>query len=281
MSESIMVSHSGLESEVEKRTKELEKSQKQLILLERMANLGGLVAGVSHEINTPLGIIVTSASFMNDEVRNLNKNFENGHLTKALFNDFCNNATESSSLILSNSRRASDLIKSFKKVAVDQASDDKRVFKIGLYTQEIYTSLYHKFKKTAIDVNIHYETDIDVNSYPGAYSQVITNLLMNSLFHGFPVTKEGKIDIGIEHIDDNVKIIYTDNGEGISEEHLAKIFNPFFTTKRDEGGSGLGLNIVYNIVTQKLNGDVLCDSKKGEYTTFKITFPIINETTEL
>ncbi|OQY38226.1 MAG: hypothetical protein B6229_06445 [Spirochaetaceae bacterium 4572_7] len=274
MMSSIQSSKNNLESEVKKRTSELEKSHKHLILTERMAALGGLVAGVAHEINTPIGITVTSASFLGESAERFLDMYNKKELTKSAFLKFCNDTTESTRLILSSSRRASELIRSFKEVAVDQTRGDQREFEICKYTKEVVSSLHHEFKRTNINISVEHKEEIQINSFPGSYAQIITNLLHNSLIHGFETEKSGEIVIDLKKNNGMIFINYRDSGKGILPEHLEKIFDPFFTTKRDQGGSGLGLNIVYNIVTQKLFGDIQCISELGNGTEFHISFPI-------
>lgn len=266
MSDNIKSSHTVLENE-------LQASREQLILSEKMAALGELVAGVTHEINTPIGIIVTSSSFMESAVRDLMKFYTEGKLSKAKFDEFCDNAQESTKIILSNSKRAADLIRSFKSVAVDQTSMHIREFKLKNYTEEILESLHHHTKNRGINISVNCNHEVTVKSYPGSYSQVINNLIMNSMIHGFPDDKPGEISIDIMEEDAHILIVYRDTGVGIGPDVINKIFDPFFTTKRDDGGSGLGMNIVYTVITENLKGEITCSSRVGEWTEFRITFP--------
>lgn len=275
MADSIRLSEDGLKKQVKIRTRELEESQEQLILSEKMAALGGLVAGVAHEINTPVGIIVTSSSYLEMSIEELDKLHLTGKLSKSKFNEINSNIKETSKLILSNSRRAAELIKSFKEVAVDQTSGDRRLFNLGEYTREVIQSLYHSYKNTGITVDIDISDEIQMDTFPGAYSQIITNLLTNSLIHGFDKEKKGTIKIKITSEDNkNATIVFTDSGKGIETGHIHKIFDPFFTTRRNSGGSGLGLHIVYNLVTQKLLGSIECGNVINNGAKFTITIPI-------
>lgn len=270
-----------LEELVSKRTSELqeslnnlERTKDQLVESEKMASLGDLVAGVAHEINTPVGIGVTAASHLESETKTFTEAFKNGELSKSQFENYVNLANESSQMILSNMIRAASLIQSFKKVAVDQSSEEKRPFKLKEYIDEVLLSIHSKFKHTNHTILVTGESDFLLNSYPGALSQVITNLCMNSLIHGFEHTESGHISIIIEQIGDTARIIYSDNGSGISPEIVKRIFDPFFTTKRGRGGSGLGMNIVYNLVSQTLQGTIVCESILGEGTEFVMEIPI-------
>ncbi len=270
-----------LEELVNERTEELrdslinlKKAQDFLIQSEKMAALGGLVAGVAHEINTPVGIGVTAASFLEVKTTEIEEKFNTNGLKKSNLKEYFSIARDSSRMLLSNMKRAADLIQSFKQVAVDQASKERRKFMMKEYMTEILASLSSKFKRSKHTISIQCEEDIEVNSFPGAFSQIMTNLIMNSLKHGFEDLEAGHINIRIERSGENVKLVYTDNGKGIPQKNLIKVFDPFFTTKRGQGGSGLGMHIVYNLVTQSLGGSITCDSVESESTEFVIDFPV-------
>ncbi len=262
-----------LEEMVEQRTSKLKEAQKQLIESEKMASLGELVAGVAHEINTPVGVGVTAASFLADETNNIHRKYINGQMTREDFDGFMSCSLQTTEMILSNLQRATELVKSFKQVAVDQTVEDKRCFSVRDYIEEVLTTLQPRLKKTLHTITINGDRAIEIESYPGAFSQIITNLIMNSLVHGFPDEREGAIDMAIKLQGDQVILTYSDNGQGISAENLTRIFDPFFTTQRGKGGTGLGLHIVYNLVTQKLLGSIKCDSEPGNGTTFTLLIP--------
>ncbi|MGM0508626.1 MAG: ATP-binding protein [Fusobacteriota bacterium] len=255
----------------------LKKTQKKLIETEKMASLGGLVAGVAHEVNTPVGVGVSAASYLKDETNKIKKKYDDEEMTQDDFEEYLKNALDSSEIILKNLNKASNQIKNFKKVAIDQTSEVKREFKIKDYIEDVVSSLYHELKQKSHTVDVIGD-DVTLNSYPGVFSQIISNLIMNSIIHGFENKKGGKIEIKIEEIrkkkGNKIKIIYTDNGKGIEEEDTDKIFEPFFTTKRGEGGSGLGMHILYNLVNHKLDGEVEVLSKKGEGVKFIISIPV-------
>ncbi len=269
-----------LEELVEERTKKLELSlnrlkdtQTQLIESEKMASLGGLVAGVAHEINTPVGIGVTSASHLELETERFVSLLNQEHISKTELKQFLTLCSESSKLILSSMVRASDLIKSFKQVAVDQTSEEKRRFHIKSYMHEILLSIYSIYKHTDHKIVVNSKEDYLVNSYPGALYQVITNLIKNSLIHGFDSVQSGIIEINITKDNKNIIIKYKDSGRGISKENMNKIYEPFFTTNRMNGGCGLGMHIVFNLINMNLEGSIECKSTIGEFTEFDITFP--------
>lgn len=251
----------------------LKATQQQLVESEKMSSLGGLVAGVAHEINTPIGICLTAATSLLDDLQLLKQSYHVGKMTETDFKSFLTLAEESLQMLVSNNQRASRLIQSFKQVAVDQSSEDKRHFLLKPYIQEILFSLQPKFKKTQHRLEIHCDEDIELESYPGAFSQVITNLVMNSLIHGFEYKTEGMISIEAHREDDQVCILYRDNGCGMSLEAVERVFDPFFTTKRGDGGSGLGCHLVYNLVTQQLNGYIHCSSELGQGVVFIIRIP--------
>jgi len=178
---------------------------------------------------------------------------------------------------MTNLVRAPDLIKSFKQVAVDQSNDEKRKILVKEYLDEILLSLRPRLKRTKHKIIINCDEMLEIFTYPGFLSQIITNFIMNSLIHAFNDDEAGEIVIDFLLENDILKFIYIDNGKGIPVEHLGKIYEPFFTTKRNEGGTGLGLNIIYNIVTQKLGGTIECESEVGKYTKFTVKIPLNRE----
>jgi PAS domain S-box-containing protein len=252
----------------------LQQTQAQLVESEKMSSLGSLVAGIAHEINTPVGIGVTAASHLEQETREISELFAQNQLKASSLRSFLGTARDSSNMILSNLMRAADLIQSFKKVAVDQSSQERRVFNLRSYMDEVLLSLRPKLKKTAHTITINCPDDLSLDSYPGAFSQVITNLVMNSLIHGFENIEAGQIRMDIEQKDGMLHFRYSDNGKGIPSDFIQKVFDPFFTTRRGSGGSGLGLHILYNLVTQTLGGHVNCVSEPGVETVFTIVCPL-------
>jgi len=251
----------------------LKMAQEQMVTQEKMASLGRLVAGVAHEINTPIGIGVTAASYLSELSQELSEKFNENNLTRNFFSRYVEKLEQCSLLISSNLARSAELVDSFKHVAVDQTSKNLRLFDIKCYFNEVLMNLHPELKNTPYKVNLECAENINIYGEPGALAQVLTNLIMNSLKHGFEDAKSGNIDIKVNHIDDSVLVIYKDSGKGISYEHLQQIYEPFFTTKRGQGGSGLGMHLVYNLVTQSLKGSIKCDSTLGQGTQFTISFP--------
>ena len=270
----------GLEQKVRERTKELEVSlshlketQDQLIESEKMSALGNLVAGVAHEINTPLGVSVTATSHLSELFTAFQKEYESGQLQRASLERVLETTQESLHILEHNLNRAIVLIKNFKQVAVDQSSEIKRQFELGAYLEEISQSLKPQLKIGGHSITIQADEQILLNSYPGALAQVMTNLIMNSVNHGFKHRTGGNISIKLTVGDHEVCIDYQDNGSGLDAIQREKVFEPFYTTARGYGGSGLGMSISYNLVISQLGGRISClESESGAY--FKIILPI-------
>jgi predicted ATPase/signal transduction histidine kinase/tRNA A-37 threonylcarbamoyl transferase component Bud32 len=270
----------NLEQLVQQRTAELSQAldhlkatQNKLVESEKMASLGGLVAGVAHEINTPVGIGITAASLLAEKTTAFYETYKSGQMKRSQLEKFLDTTMQSSSILLSNLTRAADLIQSFKQVAVDQSSEEQRTFNLKQYLSEVLIPLKPKLRTTHHQVEIKGDEAIALHTYPGALSQIITNLVMNSLSHAYSPEDTGHLVFDFKLQGEQIILEYSDDGKGIPPENLSKIFDPFFTTKRGQGGSGLGLHIVYNLVTQKLNGTIKCESEVGVSTKFIIKLP--------
>ena len=270
-----------LEEKVFDRTKELKTSldnlkltQQQLVEQEKMASLGELVAGVAHEINTPIGVGITAVSHLGDSIELIRKSFENGSLTKTQFSDMISVITESAGIVGSNLKRAADLVKAFKAVAVDQSSAEPRLFILSSYIEDILTSLRPKLKRTQHKIELDIDENIELFCDPGLISQIVSNLVMNSLHHAFKPGQIGHIKISAHRVGETLHFTYTDDGSGIEEKILSRLFDPFVTTKRGQGGSGLGTHIIYNLVTQGLGGRIQCFSELDKGVRFDITLPL-------
>ncbi|WP_425070138.1 PAS domain-containing sensor histidine kinase [Roseibium sp.] len=249
-------------------------AEKELVQTEKLASLGGLVAGLAHEVNTPIGVGLTAATFLEEKVADVSSQVTQESLTRRGLDAFLDQAGQSSRIIVGNLHRASDLVRSFKQVAVDQSSDELRTFKLVDYVEETLLSLLPQTKKTPHEIVVTGNRDIVLTSFPGALSQIVTNLVMNSLTHAFDDGETGEIRIDSSLTGQSAHIHYSDNGKGVSPDVLNRIFDPFFTTKRGSGGSGLGMHIVYNLVTRKLGGTVVCDSVPEEGISVHITVPL-------
>ncbi|MCL9781337.1 ATP-binding protein [Vibrio sp. S4M6] len=278
----------SLESKVAERTESLEKSNAQLaeafeqlkqtqnILVEseKMASLGGLVAGIAHEINTPLGISLTAASFLRDQSRDFDRILESREITENDLKEFIDGVGESTDLLIGSLNRASQLVRSFKQVAVDQSSEACYRFHVADNLEQVLTSLNHKLKKANCNVVSNCDPELTITSFPGSFAQIYSNLVINSLIHGFEDWEgDRKILISIEQKEGKLFIDYSDTGKGINAEIAGKIFDPFVTTKRGEGGSGLGTHVIYNLVVQLLKGSIVCKHDVPQGVQFLIELP--------
>ena len=252
----------------------LHRTLLQLAQAEKMAVIGGLVAGMTHEMSNPLSIAVMAVSHLDDLTQKTQQEFFLSKLTRSSMEKFFENAKESVAILEKNLYRTAELLNSLKQMAIDRASENKKEFLLARYIDDILLSLKPTLKTTQHTITVECPDDLLIDSYPGVFSQIFTNLIMNSLIHGFETKPNGQINIRVRHEGGLLFMQYHDNGRGIPEEHLGKLFNLFFTTKREQGGNGLGLNIVHNLVTQKLGGRISCESVVGEGTTFLIHIPL-------
>ncbi|WP_248209276.1 two-component regulator propeller domain-containing protein [Pseudomarimonas salicorniae] len=254
---------------------DLRRAQRQLVEQEKMAALGGLVAGVAHEINTPIGIGVTAASHLESCTRDFVHRFREGRLTRGELQAFADVAGESADLILRNLYRADRLIKSFKQVAVDQSSEDRRRIDVADYIDEILIAWHPRLRRSKHSVVCDIPSGIEIETLPGAVYQVMSNLIQNALLHAFADRDGGgTIRISGARTRDGLRIEFSDDGVGMDEAVRSRVFEPFFTTRRGSGGSGLGLHIVYNLVSQALGGRIDCESVPGEGVRFIIELPL-------
>lgn len=259
--------------ELQRTLENLKLTQSQLVQSEKLASLGGLVAGVAHEINTPVGIGVTAVSSLMEDTQRMVDLYKKEEISRKDFKEFLQSTNNTAKLIQKNLERTAQLVQSFKQVSTDQSTEEQREFLFKAYLEDVIRSLYPKFKNRNIEINIDCKADLKLDSYPGIFAQIFTNLVLNSIAHGFTGDRDGTIDIVVKQEDNQLNIEYKDNGKGIPEDILPKIFDPFFTTDQSKG-TGLGMNIVYNLVTQKLNGEIGCESKEGEGVVFLLQMPI-------
>lgn len=259
--------------ELEDMVENLHRTQEKLVESEKMASLGSLVAGVAHEVNTPVGIALTGTTQLMEESRDIAKRYEEGVMTEDDFEDYLSMTNELSELVKKNLQRTAQLVRSFKQVAVDQTSEEDRDVNLKVYFEEVLSSLASVIRKGQANVELDCPDGIDIVTTPGLLAQVLTNLIVNSITHGFNEQEGGNILLLVREQDEGeIQILYKDDGKGISQQNLAKIFEPFFTTNRGKGGTGLGLNITYNIVTSALGGSIKCTSAEGEGVEFDIRF---------
>jgi signal transduction histidine kinase len=275
-------SNADLEQRVALRTAELsatvarlKQTQLDLVQSEKMAALGSLVAGVSHELNTPIGNGMVVASTLQEQARRFDAAVAQG-ITRTALDGFVTDIRDGADLLMDSLRRAVDLVSSFKQVAVDQTSQNRRAFFLRKTIDENLMTLGPTLRKTPHVVVSDIPEEIRLQSYPGPLGQVLTNLINNALIHGLQGTAQGKITLHARDIHEGwVEISVQDDGAGIAPEHLARVFDPFFTTRLGQGGSGLGLNIVYNIVTQTLGGTIHVESVFGQGARFILQLPCI------
>ena len=253
---------------------DLEQTQASLVQSEKMASLGALVAGVAHEVNTPLGVAVTSTSHWRDEAQQVARQLATGALRQRDLALFLQSLAAHGDLVARNLARASDLIKSFKTMSVDQSSEARRRFDLPDYVRDVLRSLHAMHSRRPIEVLLQGTDPVTLDSYPGALAQVLTNLMSNALTHAFAPDEPGRITIDVGPATAGwARLRFTDSGQGIAAHHLARIFDPFFTTARARGGSGLGLSIVYTLVTQRLQGRIEVRSLPGQGCCFELLLP--------
>ncbi|MFZ6742727.1 ATP-binding protein [Undibacterium sp. JH2W] len=282
--------NTDLEERVRQRTQSLEETnrelgnaldsltamQGELIRSEKMAALGSLVAGIAHELNTPIGNSVTVASTLQDHAVNMENELSTTQPRRSVLAQLTRETSKGANILVRSLDRAAQLILSFKQVAVDQSSNHRRNFDLSTTLNEILVTLEPMYSRSTHSLHIDLEPNVAMESYPGALAQILTNSVNNSLTHGFEGMEHGnmhlKTRLSGQHL---VKIIFSDDGAGISAEHLARVFDPFFTTKLGKGGSGLGMHIVYNLVTDVLGGKIELGSELGKGTTISLILPLI------
>jgi signal transduction histidine kinase len=228
---------------------------------------------MAHEINTPVGIAVTAASHLVERTSELRGAWQAGSMKRSTLDRYIEGVKDAGHLILTNLERSNELVQSFKQVAVDQSSEARRGFRMREYLEDILRSLRPTLKRTPHLVDIDCDPRLAVISYPGALAQVVTNLVLNSVTHGYAEGVSGRLSLSAAAHDGGVRLRYSDDGRGIPDDVRQHIFEPFFTTRRSQGGSGLGLHIVYNLVTQRLGGTITVDSAAGKGTAFTIDIP--------
>ncbi len=259
---------------------QLRGAQRQLVQAEKMASLGQLVAGVAHEINTPLGIALTASSMLSDESRALKKSVEANSLSTSQLTGYLDIAERAGVMVDSNLARAAQLVRSFKQVSLDRNTDERRRFELSGYLTDLLTGLELTWKRRPIRLELQCAPGIILDSYPDALSQVIGTLSQNALQHAFTADTAGTMQISVEaHVLENavsaVRLIFSDDGKGISDGDLARVFEPFFTTQRGQGSTGLGLHILFNLVHTRLGGEIEVASTLGVGTRFTVTFPCV------
>ncbi len=288
--EEVLLLNTRLEERVQERTcklqqanealneslRSLKAAQAQLVQSEKMAALGDMVAGIAHEVNNPLGVGVTAASYLRECGDEFRKRYQGGNMTRSDLERFLEQYAEALEMLHENLERASSLINNFKEVSVDQSHEEQRDFDLKAYLQKIRLSLHPKLKKTPHRLAIDCPEGLTLSSFPGAFSQIISNLVMNSLLHGFDEERPGKMHLSVSREGAELYLCYRDNGQGMAPEVLEHVFDPFMTTKRGQGGSGLGMHIVQTLVREQLGGEVSCYSAPGEGVEVRIRLPLVS-----
>ncbi|CAN5224654.1 PAS domain S-box protein [soil metagenome] len=252
----------------------LRETQNSLIEAEKLAALGRLVAGVAHEVNNPVGISLTVASSLERKIMLFSEEVARGDLRRSSLNEFIESNRDAASQLVANLNRAAELIQSFKQVAADRNYSDQREFDLADLTEQVVMSLKPGLRSQNLALSVDCKPDLVMNSYPGPYGQVLTNLFLNAVAHAFPAGGGGAVEIRIQEAGpDHVEILFTDNGVGMTPDVRRRAFDPFFTTRRDQGGTGLGLHIVYSIVTNRLGGRLNLHSEPGNGTRIQIILP--------
>jgi signal transduction histidine kinase len=253
---------------------ELRATQDELVRQEKLASLGSLVAGIAHEINTPLGICVTATSHVQGELKKWQRDYAAGAFDRARFEAMLAELDVAMRILEKNTRRGAELVQSFKQIAVDQSSGHRRLFDLSEYLDEILLSLRPKLKQFAGKITVDCPANLHLDSYPGALSQVVTNLVMNALLHAFEGREPGTVAIRAERAVDDVVLTVADDGVGMSPADLNRFFDPFFTTRRGSGGTGLGAHIVFNLVTGVLGGAIQARSEPGKGLCVTMRLPL-------
>ncbi|MFZ6759007.1 ATP-binding protein [Undibacterium sp. Ji50W] len=252
----------------------LQRAQRELLRTEKMAALGSLVAGIAHELNTPIGTSVTVASTLAQHTDDVLLEFDKG-MRRSVLEEYLRNAKTGADLLLRNLSKASELVISFKQVAVDRTSANRRLFALDEMLSELIVTLGPTIRKTRHDIILKVPPKLMMDSYPGPLGQVLTNLINNAFIHAFEGDYRGTVSITARVVDEKfAEIVVSDDGKGILEANLGRIFDPFFTTRLGQGGSGLGLNIAYNLVSEVLCGNIVVESALNKGTSFRITLPL-------
>lgn len=260
---------------LEQSLESLHETQQKLVESERMAAIGHLVAGVAHEINTPVGVGITGASHLEEATGHIGDQLNAGSLSRGALLDYLAEMREGCELIQYNLRRAGDLIQRFKEVAVSHIAHEKQHFDLGDLVREVCNSLKPSLQEKGAQLVVESEGPVPVDTSAGAIAQVLTNLVMNSLMHGFDQVERGRIGIRLRSEGERIRLIYTDNGCGLDTAIIDHVFEPFYTTRRGAGGTGLGLYICYNLVQEVLGGSIECGNAREGGAEFRIDLPMV------
>jgi signal transduction histidine kinase len=252
----------------------LKQAQASLITSEKMASLGALVAGIAHELNTPIGNSLLTATALSDMCKEFERQLGEGGIKRSALDTHLKDARMACSIITNSLTRAADLIHSFKQVAVDQTSDKRRPFNLSGVVHDTLATYSAQLRRANCEVKVTMPETLNFISYPGSVAQVLGNLIQNALLHAFEGRESGRIVINVAEVDEHsVELRFADDGVGMNARTLRQVYDPFFTTKMGQGGSGLGMNIVYNLVTGVLRGTIQVESEPGKGTTVILVLP--------
>ena len=253
----------------------LKTAQRELVESEKLASLGRLVAGVAHELNTPLGNAMTVVSALEDRWAKLDQMLtDNTPMRRSQLEELVKDTRRGQDILQRNVQKAADLVRDFKQVAIDQTTDSRRDFDLAQVIEDVLVMVEPSFKHTPFKIETALERGIAMSSYPGALGQVLTNLLMNALVHGFEGREAGAVQVSCCRLNDTeIELVVSDDGRGMDASVSRRIFDPFFTTKLGKGGSGLGMHIVHNIVTNVLGGQIEVQSSPGQGAKMTVRMP--------
>jgi signal transduction histidine kinase len=265
----------NLESKVEERTRELSQAMDQIVESQKLASLGSLVAGISHELNTPLGNILMVASTLNDKLDGLHEVIQKGQLSRASLYEVMDDSRRAGDMIMRSARRSVELIESFKRVAVDQTSQRRREFDLASTVKDILNAFGPALRRANVSVEVAMPEPIEMDSFPGHLEQILNNLITNSILHGFEGRESGHISISAQQQGGSVELVYRDDGVGIPKDVQHRVFEPFYTTKLGQGGSGLGLSIVHNLTQAIFKGRLRLESELGKGVRLVFNMPLV------
>ncbi len=266
-----------LRQEIKRKTNELQKSQDRVVKAEKMASLGTLVTGIAHELNTPIGLSITAVTNLLDETKTLKSDYDNQIMDEAEFETYLDKSIKTNNIIFANLVRSAELVKNFKQLSINQNLTDTTEIDIKQHIDSLLISLDSKLKNKNVNIELSIEENLKIDTYPEVLPQIFNNFISNSLTHAFSNIKNPKINIEIKEESDSISINYSDNGVGISENNVKKIFDPFYTTNRGAGNSGLGMHIIYNLIVDKLKGSIDVTSQINSGVHFSITLPKVGK----
>ncbi len=266
-----------LQEEVKRKTKELRESQQRVVQAEKMASLGMLITGVAHEVNTPIGLSITAITSLIDDTKSLQSNYENQTMDESEFSDYLEKSSKTTKIIFVNLVRTAQLVKNFKQLSTNQNLSDLVEMDIKPYVDSLLISLESKLKEKNVKVELSIEENLKITSYADVLPQIFNNFIANSLTHAFTKIQNPLISIDIKKKDANIVIHYSDNGVGIEEDLLKKVFDPFYTTNRGAGNSGLGMHVIYNLISEKLDGTIDITSEIDKGVEICVTLPVVGK----